>query len=246
MEQLQVLLKLSENRGFFSAAAVARAFNCALLSALTSDPQIIARSVRDPTLLENCILPKPSIFMQDTFIFIFIFDREQDIYWAAFLEQNLFPATQAKSTKSVAATTPTTSDDPFLPPIFRSESGAWIDFQFSQKLLEFFDQITIGNPPPRASQTNLLPLTGSYVTFSTLIRMLLRLTLVMLYETDSVLHTERVSKKQTYLKQVEESVTANFGNAAGTILYTSVYVYINIFIMQLAVLAQWRNTHKVG
>jgi hypothetical protein len=143
-----------------------------------------------------------------------------DIYWAVFLEQNLFPTVQTqKSTRSAPATTPTTPDDPFLPPIFRAESGAWIDFHFSQKLLEFFDQITLGNPPPRSSQTNLLPLSaGPTVTFSTLIRMVLRLTLVMLYETDAVLHTERIAKKRDNLQQVEACVTANFGNAAGNFL----------------------------
>jgi hypothetical protein len=65
LEQLQVLLRLSEDRGQFSAKAVARAFNCALLSALSSDPQIIARSVRDPVLLENCI------FVFSFFLFLY-------------------------------------------------------------------------------------------------------------------------------------------------------------------------------
>jgi hypothetical protein len=56
IEQLQVLLRHSEEKGFFSANAVARAFNWALLNAVSSDQQVIARSVRDPMLLENCIL----------------------------------------------------------------------------------------------------------------------------------------------------------------------------------------------
>lgn len=56
MDQLQALLRHSEERGFFSANAVARAFNWFLLNALVSDPQIVARSQRDPLLLENCIL----------------------------------------------------------------------------------------------------------------------------------------------------------------------------------------------
>lgn len=40
--------------------------------------------------------------------------------------------------------------------------------------------------------------------------MLLRLTLVMLHETDAVLHTERIIKKKLYLRQVEDTVNANF------------------------------------
>ncbi len=56
LEQLQVLLLHFEERGFVSGNSVARAFNWTLLSALSADPQIIARSIRDPILAENYIL----------------------------------------------------------------------------------------------------------------------------------------------------------------------------------------------
>jgi hypothetical protein len=273
LDSLQVLLKHSEERGFFSANAVARAFNWALLSALASDTQIIARSLRDPLLLENCIYTLTlsltvshshshshsplsrslstlsSLFTLPLLLPYFPISQikltqETDVYWAAFLEQNLFPSQQQttqKPTTPKAPHTPTSSsiptplptplpslspspsDDPFLPPIFRGESGAWTDFHFAQKLLEFFDQIAATSTLPalvaRTSQTQLLNSLPTAIapasSLSHLVRMLLRVTLVMLYETDSVLHTERITKKKQSLKQVEQSVAANFGNMAG-------------------------------
>lgn len=76
IEQLQVLLKISEEKGLFSSSAVARAFNFALLNALTSDTQIIARSIRDPMLLENCMLYTfdnyNTLYINFTHLFLFI------------------------------------------------------------------------------------------------------------------------------------------------------------------------------
>ncbi len=106
-------------------------------------------------------------------------------------------------------------DDQFLPPIYRSESGTWVDFHFAQKLLDFFDQITPATPigggqSPGPSKATLPTSSGI-----NLAHLLLRLTLVTLFETDAVLHTERIQRKKENLRQVEAIVSSNFSEGGG-------------------------------
>eukprot|EP01113_Clastostelium_recurvatum_P032618 TRINITY_DN4216_c0_g1_i3.p1 TRINITY_DN4216_c0_g1~~TRINITY_DN4216_c0_g1_i3.p1 ORF type:complete len:2476 (+),score=625.81 TRINITY_DN4216_c0_g1_i3:3-7430(+) len=205
MGRLQVLLAHFEQRGFLSREHVERSLNTTLLHALVADPNVIVAVQRNPAVWDNIVA------------------------WAGFLENFLLlPHTQAAEKEAQG----NPGQDPdkqaahmrsswFLPSVHRSEAGMWIDFAFTQKLLDFLDKVSLAPKAYPTSSSSSTPSSSAPLSSSSshgaisssplpkdeaLTRLVLQATLITLYETDAFHNTSRVERRRTQLKRIEEIV----------------------------------------
>lgn len=178
----QTLLGHFGEMGFFSSLELTRELNIAMLRGITYDTKIIEKGRKVPAVWENLI------------------------QWLFFSEQCLFVL---NSGPGAVIGVPT--DDHFLLGIHRRPDGMWLDFEFAQKLLDFLDSLVLS--PSGAAADSSIPSLGQSsknASEDSLMRLILRLTLYTLYETDAFLNTEKIRERSAHLKTVEASVESFF------------------------------------
>ena len=108
--------------------------------------------------------------------------------WLSFTEDCLFIITSESA-----------MDNHFLLGIHRRHDGTWLDFEFSQKLLEYLDSLILSHSHPDETVT-------SQESEEILLRLSLRLTLYTIFETDALLNTDKIRERSSNLKKMETAV----------------------------------------